>query len=194
LKGTGRAIGFGDTSSQYLDAQRAIDAYGEQGVDNGVNIRFDSSADTPGVTEVSGVTGRQTADNPTGQNINVTVNPSSLGSSGAAGLIAHEGSHVADAAAWVASGFSSSMNPTRYRTEMNAYRTQFYIYEAQGSTRPAEFPTTITFGSHSFLFSYPGARFKDVLPHVRDMLASPPYSTTYQDQTKAFQRGARLQP
>jgi RHS repeat-associated protein len=42
------------TGNDQSAAQRAIDAYGAQGVDNGVNVRFDSNV-TGGVTEVSGV-------------------------------------------------------------------------------------------------------------------------------------------
>ena len=185
---------YGADSSQYQDAQRAIDAYGEEGVDNGVNVRFDSNLNTTGVTEVSGVAGQKTADNPTGQTINVTLNPSNLSSDGEAGLVAHEGSHVADASAWVASGFSSKMNPTQYQTEINAYRTQFYIYQAQGFMGPSSLPITMTFHGNTFLFGYPGATVKDMLPEWREMLASPPYGTTYQDSTKAFCAGCVLQP
>jgi hypothetical protein len=84
------------TGDDKAAAQRAIDAYGAQGVDNGVNVRFDSNV-TGGVTEVSGVSnGTKSEDNPTGQNINVTFNPKVAGD---AGLVAHEGSHVADASA-----------------------------------------------------------------------------------------------
>ncbi len=78
-------------------AQRAIDSYGAQGVDNGVNVRFDSNVQG-GVTEVSGTAnGEKSVDNPDGQNINVTFNSGDA----RAGLVAHEGSHVADASAWV---------------------------------------------------------------------------------------------
>ncbi len=41
------------TGDDKAAAQRAIDSYGAQGVDNGVNVRFDANV-TGGVTEVSG--------------------------------------------------------------------------------------------------------------------------------------------
>jgi RHS repeat-associated protein len=118
------------TGDDQAAAQRAIDAYGAQGVDNGVNVRFDSNV-TGGVTEVSGVAnGDKSSDNPTRQNINVTFNPNAGGGDYSGGLVGHEGSHVADASTWVASGFSPSMNPTNSTTEFNAYHVQFDIGNA----------------------------------------------------------------
>jgi RHS repeat-associated protein len=114
------------TGDDQAAAQRAIDAYGAQGVDNGVNVRFDSNV-TDGVTEVSGIANGENDkenDNPNKQNINVTFNPNAVGD---ASLVAHEGSHVADGSAWVASGFSSNLNPTNLTTELNAYHVQFNI-------------------------------------------------------------------
>jgi RHS repeat-associated protein len=117
------------TGDDKAAAQRAIDAYGAQGDDNGVNVRFDSKIDGA-VTEVSGVAnGNKSADlNPNGQNINVTFNPNDIGGD----IVAHEGSHVADGSAWVASGFASNMNPTNLTTEFNAYHVQFNILNALG--------------------------------------------------------------
>jgi hypothetical protein len=93
-----------------------------------VNVRFDSDV-TGGVTEVSGIAnGNKSADNLTGQNIKVTFNPNAAGD---AGLVAHEGSHVGDASAWIASGFSAKLNPTNFTTEFNAYHVQFNIYNVQ---------------------------------------------------------------
>jgi len=114
------------TGDDQAAAQRAIDAYGAQGVDNGVNVRFDANV-TGGVTEVSGVANGENDkenDNPNKQNINVTFNPNAVGD---ASLVAHEGSHVADGSAWVSSGFSANMNPTNLNTELNAYHVQFNI-------------------------------------------------------------------
>jgi RHS repeat-associated protein len=178
-------------SSQYLDAQRAIDAYGEKGVDNGVDVKFSNDQANPGATQVSGVAGQKTKYNPTGQNIEVSFNTSVLANNDA-GNIVHEGTHVADASAWVASGFSRSMDPTEYRGEMNAYRNQFYIYQAQGATQWNRLPGSMSIGNHSYLFTYPGATFRDVLPDVREMLANPPYRTNFQDPTPMFCRGCRL--
>lgn len=64
------------------------------------------------ITAVANTTGQRTNDNPTGQKLTVTFTAGKLGDSG---LTAHEGVHVADGVAWVASGFSAKLNPTRYR-------------------------------------------------------------------------------
>ena len=102
---------YGAGSSEYKNAQRAINSYGAEGVDNGVNVRFDSNV-TGGATEVSGVAnGNKSADNPTEQNINVTFYPNTVGGVFGGGLVAHEGVHVADGSALVSSGFSSKKDP-----------------------------------------------------------------------------------
>jgi len=128
------------TGDDKANALRSINAFGEAGVDNGVNVRFDSTiTDGQGnsvgaVTEVSGVAnGTKSADNPNGQNINVTFRPDAVGTAdvgNGAGLVAHEGTHVADASDWVASGFSPSRNPTNLQTEFDANRVQFNIYQS----------------------------------------------------------------
>ena len=87
------------TGADQIEAQRAIDSYGAQDVDNGVNVRFDSNVQG-GATEVSGpANGEKSADNPNGQNINVTFNPNSVGGNYDGSLVAHEGSNVADGSA-----------------------------------------------------------------------------------------------
>ena len=124
-------------SQDYKDAMAAINSYGEMGVDNGVNVRFDEKISEPSaVTEISGVAnGNKSADNPNGQNINVTFKASAFSegnqsSGSSAGLVAHEGSHVADGSAWVASGFSAALNPTRLNTEMKANAVGFNVGQA----------------------------------------------------------------
>jgi hypothetical protein len=129
------AVNNMDAGADRDSAQRAIDAYGAQGVDNGVNVRFDANISEPGgVTEVSGIAnGNKSADNPTGQNINVTFKPDAMNTDWSGGLAAHEGSHVADASAWVGSGFSASMNPTSNATELRAYQVQFNVMNGIGN-------------------------------------------------------------
>jgi RHS repeat-associated protein len=68
---------YGAGSKQFQDAQRAIDAYGPRGQDNGVTINVGATAGYPGTTTASN-NGRVTDENPTGQNIQVTLNSSLL--------------------------------------------------------------------------------------------------------------------
>jgi hypothetical protein len=186
---------YGANSDEYKNAQGAIDAYGAQGVDNGVNVRFDSNV-TGGVTEVSGVAnGNKSADNPTGQNINVTFNPNSVGGTFDAGLVAHEGSHVADASAWVASGFSAKLNPTNFTTEFNAYHVEFNVGNALlGILRPPGGGTYVS-GSFSFpkggqLSFNKGDTFKVITPDLQQKIKE-----NYQNlNSPAFTKGAVLQP
>jgi RHS repeat-associated protein len=84
---------YGAESARYKDAQRAIDAYGARGVDNGVSISVRPLEDerAGGETRVGGNLGPRTADNPNGQNIVVGMRPVDLaeGGVGLAALIAH---------------------------------------------------------------------------------------------------------
>jgi len=72
----------------------------------------------------------KTADNPTGQDIKVTLNSKLVGNAVAE---AHEGSHVADASDWFTSGFSAASDPTRFQTELRAYRVSDTISEGLGN-------------------------------------------------------------
>jgi len=166
-------------------AQRAINSYGAMGVDNGVNVRFDSNVQG-GVTEVSGVAnGEKSADNPTGQNINVTFNPNSVGGTLDGGLVAHEGSHVADGSDWVKSGFSPGMDPTRYQTEIHAYQVQWNVTQA---TPGFNMMFGATIGSVPVI---PGEPFKDARPDFQNLLKNnPQYGFTYKDTTSAFVKGS----
>ena len=166
-------------------AQRAINSYGAIGVDNGVNVRFDSNVQG-GVTEVSGVAnGEKSADNPTGQNINVTFNPNSVGGTLDGGLVAHEGSHVADGSDWVKSGFSPGMDPTRYQTEIHAYQVQFNVTQA---TPGFNMMFGVNVGGAPVI---PGEPWKDARPDFQNMLkTNPTYGFTYKDTTSAFVKGS----
>jgi RHS repeat-associated protein len=184
-----------DHSSQdYKDAIKSIDAYGNQGEDNGVNVRFDANV-TGAVTEVSGVAnGNKSADlNPNGQNINVTFNPNAVGGDYSGGLVAHEGSHVADGSAWVASGFSAKLNPTNLTTELNAYHVQFNLINALGVLlQPPGY--TYTGGQLDFkngpLSWKAGDTFKQVTPDLQQKIKE-----NYKNlDSPAFRKGGVLEP
>lgn len=121
-------------SPQYKDTQRAIDAYGKEGVDNGVTVNAKDMrpGDAAGVQrDIGSVT--PTKDNPNGQKINVDFGKNMFsGSVDNAQDIAHEGSHIADASDWVSSGFAPGMNPSRYGTEFRAFHVEQGIAEGLG--------------------------------------------------------------
>jgi RHS repeat-associated protein len=183
------------TGEDQAAAQRAIDAYGVQGVDNGVNVRFDANV-TGGLTEVSGVAnGTKSTDNPNGQNINVTFNPNAIGGDFSGSLVAHEGSHTADASAWVASGFSAKLDPTNFGTEFNAYHVQFNVGNALLDIVKPPPDATYTKGSISFpkagqLLWNKGDTFKQITPDLQQKIRE-----NYNNlNLPAFQKGAVLQP
>jgi RHS repeat-associated protein len=179
------------TGDDKTNAQRAIDSYGAQGVDNGVNVRFDANV-PGGVTEVGGVAnGNKSADNPTGQNINVTFNPKAVGGTFDGGLVAHEGSHVADGSDWVKSGFSASMNPTNNTTELNANHVQFNIGNATLGALAGPNGTytgTLFGGSVSWK---KGDSFKMITPDLQKAIQR---ENGANDTKPAFTKGAVLQP
>ena len=176
-------IKYGLGSNEAENAHRAVDAYGKEGVENGVNVRFDSKIESgTGVTDVSGVAnGRNDADNdnPNKQNINVTFNPDAAGDSS---LIAHEGSHVADGEAWVASGFLASADPTIYRTEVDAYHVQFDIIEAELGNNG--------FGSIGGVGFTSRESFREFMPDLWGLLKGKPYNLSPTDKTPAFTKGS----
>jgi RHS repeat-associated protein len=181
------------TGDDQAAAQRAIDAYGAQGVDNGVNVRFDSNVNG-GVTEVSGVAnGNKSADNPTGQNINVTFNPNAVGGDFSGGLVGHEGSHVADASAWVASGFSPNMNPTNLTTEFNAYHVSFNIGNALLNMKAGpggDYIGYVQVPPNGQVNWKKGDTFKVITPDLQHKIKQ-----NYQNSNSpAFTKGAVLQP
>ncbi len=127
---------YGTDSKQFQDAQRGIDAYGARGEDNGVTINVGATAGYPGTTTASN-NGQVTDENPTGQNIQVTLNPGLFNgriSNASIWTVGHEGSHVADAEQWADNGFSQTANPTNMETEFRAYGVTSSIAEALGAT------------------------------------------------------------
>jgi uncharacterized protein RhaS with RHS repeats len=122
------------TGDQYNSATKAILAYGFIGDGNGVTVNVGATGGFPGNTIAEGG-GNKSDANPTGQNINVTLNGGLFdkGSSpGLLGAIAHEGSHVEDAESWAKAGFTPAANPTNYKTEFAAYGVTITMAQAQG--------------------------------------------------------------
>jgi RHS repeat-associated protein len=136
---------YGADSKQYKDAQAAIDAYGKAGADNGVTIEVGNTGKYAAKTFVSGSIGPKTADNPTGQKITVRFNATGIGN---AMDESHEGVHVQAGSAWVASGFSNALNPTKFQTELNAYRVSATIGEGLGYII-----STVTFNSNKYVLA-----------------------------------------
>jgi hypothetical protein len=122
------AATYGPNSKEYNQAKRAVDVYGAEGVKNGVKI-YASQNGPDGGTQVAGVAGRKTAQNPTGQDIRITFNSKSFDSDFSEG-IGHEGSHAADGSDWVKSGFASNKNPSEYQYEVDGYTVQSLMGEA----------------------------------------------------------------
>jgi len=128
---------YGWDSKQYTDAQLAIDAYGDEGVDNGVTIAQGDVGAGKAETKVAGNTVAKTEFNPNGQNIRVTFDQDSnvlgVDINLLSSLAAHEGVHVADGSDWVSSGFSDKALPSGFQTEFDAYQVQGSILEGLGA-------------------------------------------------------------
>lgn len=142
---------FKKGSSQYNLLNSAINAYGKAGVDNGVSVQFgatrsDGAGDTNlGVRVDSSGSKITTADNPTGQNTIVTIDPSKNTSTDMMAVTAaHEGVHVSDGTALVgalptnlagsdaASVLGGPLNLTQYSTEFHAYQASSYTGQGLG--------------------------------------------------------------
>jgi RHS repeat-associated protein len=133
-------------SDGYNTLNGALNAYGKAGVDNGVHVGFGATrdggpADTNVGLNVDPATGNKitTADNPTGQNINVTIDPSKNGSTDIEAVNAgHEGIHVEEGSALVGAlpmnvlgadaqaMLGGSLNLTKFQTEYDAYWATSY--------------------------------------------------------------------
>ena len=121
---------YGTNSQEYKKAERALNVYGAEGVKNGVTIAAKDGAGA-GRTEVAGVAGQKTADNPTGQNIRIGFDHDSFQASSLGDMIGHEGSHAADGSDWVKSGFANSANPALYQSEVDAYTVQSVLAQVR---------------------------------------------------------------
>jgi hypothetical protein len=125
---------YGANSTEYKDAQRSIDFYGKENVDNGVTLTFGGQpSGAEGQVDPHVGSTAPTSDNPLGQKVTVHFAESAFtGSADNALVITHEGSHGADASDWVKSGFSPSMNPSLYKSEWRAFHVSQSIAEASG--------------------------------------------------------------
>jgi RHS repeat-associated protein len=140
---------YGADSTQYKDAERAINSYGAENVANGVTVNIGNTAYPGQTTATDGAA--KTDLNPTGQNIQVTINSGLFGSGDANGIsatVAHEGSHVGDAEDWAKAGFTDAANPTSYNTEYRAYGVTTSIMEAFGAQQLSGSHDGVTF--HKF--------------------------------------------
>ncbi|MGH9761952.1 MAG: RHS repeat-associated core domain-containing protein, partial [Blastocatellia bacterium] len=138
-------------SAEYSRINRALTAYGREGVDNGVTVKFGATRDGTPAETVPGIAADASghkvtsADNPTGQRTTVTVDPTqNTDSFKWATSIGHEGSHVADIAAFAATLPSNladprasaaltgpfNLNLAKWTTEWKAYTTESNIAQA----------------------------------------------------------------
>jgi RHS repeat-associated protein len=122
---------YGTNSKEYKKAERAVRVYGAEGVKNGVTIEATTDPKAnPGGTQVAGVAGSKTADNPNGQDIRITFRSDDFGDDGLDQTISHEGSHAADGSDWVSSGFANSKNPANYQSEVDAFTVEMLQVQA----------------------------------------------------------------
>lgn len=141
-------------TDEYNRLNRALTSYGVAGVDNGVTINFGATRNGgPADTNVSirldpanQANKLTTANNPTGQNITVTIDPAQTRSADDYVLnLGHEGSHVADGSELVgalptdltdpraATVLNGTLNLTSYATETRAYEGASFIAQARGA-------------------------------------------------------------
>jgi len=125
-------------SNEYLAAQRAIDSYGDEGVDNGVVIAQGNTGNFAASTDPAGKAFP-------GEKLVVTFNTGNLDgrTDNLAVLAGHEGSHVADDMNWLTHGQSDSkwaglgLSPglphTAYEFEQRAYSVGNSIAEGLGA-------------------------------------------------------------
>jgi hypothetical protein len=116
---------YGADSRQCRIFKEAVEAWGPEGVDNGVTFAV-GSVHTKGAGAETTVTpcGKwktKTKDNPTGQRTTVTITKETVNSEGLIHVVRHEASHVADGLKWRASGCRLSSNPFLRETEFKAY-------------------------------------------------------------------------
>jgi RHS repeat-associated protein len=125
---------YGADSTEYQDAQRAIDVYGKENIDNGVTLVLGGiSPGADGQVDPNVGSVAPTKNNPLGQQITVHFNEDTFTGSGDSAInITHEGSHAADASDWVKSGFSRAMNPNNFNSEWRAFHVSQSIAEAAG--------------------------------------------------------------
>ena len=129
----------GVNSNEYRDAKRALDVYG-CGVGDGSGCTAAQANNGVRIYSTTGMTrtdaaGETNPENPTGRDIRVYFNQNDFGNNvGFQHLVAHEGSHAADASEWQLSSFDESKRPTYYATESRAYKVSSLFAQANGDS------------------------------------------------------------
>jgi RHS repeat-associated protein len=138
---------FKKGSEEYKRIDRSLNAYGKEGDKNGVTIIFGPTKDgAPAATSVginapAGVK-MTTADNPTGQDTRVTIDPNQTKTADDyVTSVGHEGSHVADGSDLVGALptdltsaaaqaiLDGPLNLTKYVTETRAYEAESFVVQ-----------------------------------------------------------------
>jgi hypothetical protein len=168
--------------SDNADVVRGASAYGDPGKDNGVSVAFgDPGAGNNGITSHDIGTDLS---NPNGMRANETVTiRDTLTGTDLKDALSHEGSHVADAQAFVNALTPASAdytkNLTKYQTELRAYMVTNSVLSSANEKHAYDCGlATCELGA--------GAR--DVAGSIDRILARPPYNVTPQNQ------GSRLYP
>ena len=180
------------TGDDKAAALKAIGSYGDATKDNGVKVGFDSSVNG-GLTQVSGVANGNKSDlNPNGQNISVTFNSNFANDAyGGADLVSHEGSHVSDGSAWVASGFSSNFDPTYHQGEIDANHVQFNIMNSINNTNfPSGWTGASLYGGSPKWDQ--GNTFKMITPDLGNAIRKSYAAQGIDDSKPSLQKGAVL--
>jgi RHS repeat-associated protein len=182
------------TGDDKTAALRGLDAYGEATKDNGVKVGFDSSIGG-GLTKTSGVANGNKSDlNPNGQNISVTLNPNFANDAyGGADLVSHEGSHVADGSAWVASGFSSGFDPTYHQGDIDANHVQFNIMNSINNAQTPSGSSWTGAGLYGGSVKWDqGATFKGITPDLANAIRKSYAAQGIDDSKPSLQKGSVL--
>jgi RHS repeat-associated protein len=183
------------SGADLLNATNAINSYGGEGVDNGVKVGFDSSI-SGGLTQVSGAADGNKSDlNPNGQNISVRFNPNFANDAyGGADIVSHEGSHVADASAWVASGFSASFDPTYHQGDIDANHVQFNIMNSINNAQTPAGSSWAGAGLYGGSVKWDqGDTFKKITPDLENAIRKAYAGRGIDDDSKpSFQKGSVL--
>ena len=169
--------------SDNADVVRGASAYGDPGKDNGVSVAFgDPGAGNNGITSHDIGTDLS---NPNGMRANETVTiRDTLTGTDLKDALSHEGSHVADAQAFVNALTPASAdytkNLTKYQTELRAYMVTNSVLSSANEKHAYDCGLAQTCEL--------GAGARDVAGSIDRILARPPYNVTPQNQ------GSRLYP
>lgn len=156
-----------------------------------MKVGFDKSING-GLTQVSGIANGNRSDlNPNGQNISVTLNPNFANDAyGGADLVSHEGSHVADGSAWVASGFSSSFDLTYHQGDIDANHIQFNIMNSINNAQTPAGSSWAGAGLYGGSVKWDqGATFKMITLDLENAIRKSYAARGIDDSTPSLQKG-----